>query len=289
MSDAEKLQCMTVWGGNGALQKWFGLPALAVWVYNRPAGEESGTTACYVSSCASGRITRLLLAEPCGPHVSVHRLSVELGDLMAANINQIQQKNFLRGMYQTFTTAATDLGLATALVASFFSPTRRLVFCNAGTPPPLKCTGEASQWVPVRGEPASEVIADGPLPGVIGRDEYRYGVLTLQTDDQVLIYNESLLETRLSDGRVLGVDGFCQLVQSAGSGDPNAMVPAIVNRLEQASQRDGNSTAVTMILCRCTETSPTWQANLLAPFRLLGSANKQLEFTSETAALPFNR
>ena len=136
-TSAEQLQCMTVWGGNGALQKWFALPALEVWVYNRPAGKQFGNTTCYVSSCASGRITRLLLAEPCGPEASVHGLSLQLGDLMAANVNQIQQKNFVRGLYETFTAAATDLGLATALVGSFFSPTRRLVYCNAGTPPPL--------------------------------------------------------------------------------------------------------------------------------------------------------
>ena len=285
---AEKLQCMTVWGGNGALQKWFVLPALDVWVYNRPAGKQFGTTTCYVSSCASGRITRFLMVEPCGPDVAVHDLEIDLGDLMAANVNQIQQKNFVRGMYGTFTAAAAGLGLATALVGSFFSPTRRLEFCNAGTPPPLKREGGSSQWVLLKGEPVSSVTTDDSTPGVVGRDEYQYGALTLQTDDLVLLYNEALLETRLSDRRVLGVEGFRDLVESTAVESPDKVVPAIVDRLEHALARDWNTTDVTMILCRCTETRPTWKANLFAPFRLLGSANKQLEFASDAATVPLH-
>jgi hypothetical protein len=292
-TSAEQLQCMTVWGGNGALQKWFALPALEVWVYNRPAGKQFGNTTCYVSSCASGRITRLLLAEPCGPEASVHGLSLQLGDLMAANVNQIQQKNFVRGLYETFTAAATDLGLATALVGSFFSPTRRLVYCNAGTPPPLTRAAGATQWVSLKGETASGGAADDAIsatpPGVVGRDEYQYGTLTLETNDLVLMYNESLLEVRLEDGRVLGVEGFRELVQSTNAESPEQVVPAIVKSLQNTAQQDWNTVDLTMILCRCSETRTTWKANLLAPLRLLGSANKQLEFASTASVVPSNR
>lgn len=286
---AEQLQCMTVWGGNGALQKWLELPALDVWVYNRPAGKQFGSTACYVSSCASGRITRLLLVEPCGPESSVHGLSMQLGDLMAANVNQIQQRNFVRGMYETFTAAATDMGLATALVGSFFSPTRRLMYCNAGTPPPLTRAAGSAQWVSLKGETASGVAAGNATPGVVGKDEYQYGTLTLQTDDLVLMYNESLLEVRLADGRVLGVEGFRDLVQSADVESPEQVLPAIVKRLEDASLHDLNTMDLTMMLCRCTATRTTWKANLLAPLRLLGNANKQLEFASTASTVASNR
>ena len=285
---AEQLQCMTVWGGNGALQKWLELPALDVWVYNRPAGKQFGNTACYVSSCASGRITRLLLVEPCGPASSIHGLSMQLGDLMAANVNQIQQQNFVRGMYETFSAAATDMGLATALVGSFFSPTRRLTYCNAGTPPPLTRAAGAAQWVSLKGETASGAAADNTPPGVVGKEEYQYGTLTLQTDDLVLMYNESLLEVRLTDGRVLGVEGFRDLVQSTDVERPEQVVPAIAKRLEDASLHDLKTMDLTMMLCRCTATRTTWKANLLAPLRLLGNANKQLEFASTTSTFASN-
>jgi serine phosphatase RsbU (regulator of sigma subunit) len=214
---------------------------------------------------------------------------VQLGDLMAANVNRIQQKNFVRGMYETFTAAAADLGLATALVGSFFSPTRRLVYCNAGTPPPLTRAAGTPQWVSLKGQTASGVAADHATPGVVARDEYQYGTLTLQTDDLVLMYNESLLEVRLADGRVLGVEGFRDLVQKTDAERPEQVVPAIVKRLENASQQDWNTMDVTMILCRCTATRTTWKANLLAPLRLLGSANKQLEFVTPTSTVPSNR
>ena len=135
---------------------------------------------------------------------------------------------------------------------------------------------------------ADDAISATP-PGVVGRDEYQYVTLTLETNDLVLMFNESLLEVRLEDGRVLGVEGFRDLVQRTHAESPEQVVPAIVKSLEKVAQQDWNTVDLTMILCRCSETRTTWKANLLAPLRLLGTANKQLEFAPTASILPANR
>src|SRR6187402_1776010 len=61
------MQCMEVWGGNQAFDSSLALPGLDAWVYSRPYGQSAiGGDVYYVSSCATGRIMRLLLADVSG-------------------------------------------------------------------------------------------------------------------------------------------------------------------------------------------------------------------------------
>ena len=61
---AEQMQCMEVWGGNHYSYNAFEMPGLRVWLFSRPhANARTGGDVCSLLSCASGRITRLLLAD----------------------------------------------------------------------------------------------------------------------------------------------------------------------------------------------------------------------------------
>ena len=69
MADSPKqhMQCMEVWGGSQVTSSGVELAGLDVWVYSKPFGEaQRGGDVYYVSSCASGRISRLLLADVSG-------------------------------------------------------------------------------------------------------------------------------------------------------------------------------------------------------------------------------
>lgn len=66
-AEPNRMQCMEVWGGNQAVERSFQTPGLKIWVYSRPYGQAvGGGDVYYISSCASGRITRMLLADVSG-------------------------------------------------------------------------------------------------------------------------------------------------------------------------------------------------------------------------------
>jgi hypothetical protein len=61
---------MKVWGGNRATWSQFSVPGLDLWVHSEPfRSSDGGGDVYYLSSCASGRITRILLADVSG-HVA---------------------------------------------------------------------------------------------------------------------------------------------------------------------------------------------------------------------------
>ena len=126
---------MEVWGGNCAADKWFRMPGLNAWVYSQPYAQgRSGGDVYYLSSCASGRITRMLLADVSGHGEGISEVAVGLRDLMRRNVNFIKQSRLVQEMNQQFAGVAELGGFATALVCSYFAPTRSLQVCSAGHP-----------------------------------------------------------------------------------------------------------------------------------------------------------
>ena len=135
-ASSERMRCMEVWGGNRGVDRNFETAGLKVWVYCRPYGEAvSGGDVYYLSSCASGRITRMLLADVSGHGELVSQVAVALRELMRRNVNYVRQTRFVQAMNQEFAEFAEEGGFATALVSTFFSPTQTYALCNAGHPP----------------------------------------------------------------------------------------------------------------------------------------------------------
>ena len=139
--DPERMQCMEVWGGNVRVEKHFQMPGLDVWVSSQPEGHAvAGGDVYYLSSCASGRITRILLADVSGHGELVARTAAGLRDLMRQNINVISQRRFVAAMNRQFSTTSGDGDFATAIVSSFFAPTNR---CHCATPViPIRSSSE---------------------------------------------------------------------------------------------------------------------------------------------------
>ena len=86
---------------------------------------------------ATGRITRLLVADVSGHGEVVCALAGELRDLMRKYVNYLDQGQFVRSMNERFLRLSTHGCFATAVVTTFFAPTNHLSLCNAGHPPPL--------------------------------------------------------------------------------------------------------------------------------------------------------
>ena len=77
--DPQHMQCMEVWGGNQVVDSGVVMAGLDAWVYSKPfGGAEGGGDVYYVSSCATGRITRLLVADVSGHGSSVAQTAAGL-------------------------------------------------------------------------------------------------------------------------------------------------------------------------------------------------------------------
>src|SRR5215831_16948506 len=133
----QQMSCMEVWGGSQLTNSGVAFGGLDAWVYSKPFGDaQRGGDVYYGSSCATGRITRLLVADVSGHGASVASTAADLRTLMRRFVNRLDQKEFVRVLNQQFTAASRVGVFATAIVTTFFAPTRRLTLCNAGHPRP---------------------------------------------------------------------------------------------------------------------------------------------------------
>src|SRR5215469_17873866 len=130
MSDSPTLHmpCMEVWGGSQLTARGVVIGGLDAWVYSRPHGQaQRGGDVYYASSCAAGRISRLLLADVSGHGTSVASIAADLRTLMRRFINRWDQVEFVRLLNQQFSALSQRGMYATAIISTFFAPSRRLI------------------------------------------------------------------------------------------------------------------------------------------------------------------
>lgn len=267
----ERMQCMEVWGGNQSVERSVQTAGLKISVYSRPYAQAvGGGDVYYLSSCASGRITRMLLADVSGHGEMVSQMAIGLRDLMRQNVNYVKQTRFVKAMNQQFTEFSQNGGFATALVGTFFAPTMTYALCNAGHPVPLMFHSAASEWSELKGEAKqSNVATDMPL-GIMGDVSYGQLDVRLRTGDMVLSFSDAVTESTDADGRQLGQAGVLKLVRELDLREPDEVIPAIVERITSLSDNNLKQDDATLLLCQATGSGPSLKNNLLAPFRLFG-------------------
>jgi phosphoserine phosphatase RsbU/P len=274
----DRMQCMEVWGGNSEVNKSFEVPGLRVWVYSKPHGESAvGGDVYYVSSCASGRITRLLLADVSGHGPAAAELAVALRDLMRKNVNLIGQGRFVEGMNRQFGRISTSGAFATALVSTFFQPTRKLTLCNAGHPPPLYFQARRNHWLILQeDDPETSGVFGTPL-GVHDQAYYPPVEMPLEPGDLVLIYSDALTESRDARGELLGMKGLAALAQQLDPSAPSQLITKLLQSIRQTHPGNLDHDDVTIVLFQATGTSTSLRDNLLAPLRLIRGVTDRTE------------
>ena len=231
MSERFALQCMEVWGGNQAVESSVTLAGLDAWVFSVPhRGDGAGGDIHYVSSCATGRINRLLVADVSGHGESVADIARHLRDLMRRFVNHVDQRAFVRSLNREFAAIAQTGRFATAVVMTYWSPTGRLQICNAGHQRPLLYRARSREWifmVPTTTSPAPPgPISDLPL-GILDATQYGLDRITLDASDMVLLYTDSIPEAENAAGEVLGESGLLDLVRRLPPLAPEAFVRAV--------------------------------------------------------------
>jgi serine phosphatase RsbU (regulator of sigma subunit) len=267
------MQCMEIWGGNEPFDAAVAMSGLDAWVYCRPYKEAAGGgDIYYVSSCATGRITRLLVADVSGHGVSACDPAGSLRSLMRQYVNFVDQTAFVREMNRRFAANAKAGCFATAIVTTFFAPTGELSLCNAGHPPPILYRAKTGEWEPLERE-VKDRAANVPL-GLLDLTEYEQFEASLEVGDLVLCYTDSCIESRGADGQWLGIDGLLRVLREMKQTEPATLIREVLAAI--GAQREGNlkDDDVTVLVFRANGSGRTvsLRNKLLAPVRVLGGA-----------------
>lgn len=268
---AETMQCMEIWGGNHGVQEHFHRPGLDVWVYSRPhENAESGGDVYFLSSCASGRISRMLLADVSGHGPQVSKLARRLRDLMRRHVNSISQARFVEGMNREFVELNQEGCFATAIVATFFASTRSFQLSIAGHPRPLLYRRKTGRWELFeidRDLAPSATLLNSPL-GISESAGYGQTRLDLRAGDMILAYTDGVTEARVAGGRLLETQGLLNLLQTLDATRPDQLLNSLLTALQdQATAPIGDDLS---LLLACADGSrASWWNTILAPFRLV--------------------
>ena len=288
--------CMEVWGGCDPINTAVTMAGLDAWVYSKPFCEtpvstsdtEGGGDVYYVSSCATGRINRLLIADVSGHGAAVRNVAVQLRDLMRRYVNYLDQSAFVTAMNKRFVETSAASVFATAVVTTFFAPTRTLSVCNAGHPPPLLYRQAEKTWSLLDPENQGHRAATIPL-GIIDLDETEQFDITLNVGDLLLIYTDSLMEARDQTGEIIGTAGLLKIVRDANLNPdhPLSIVPTLLAAIENETGTTLHNDDVTCLLLRPngTGTKLTWRKSFAGTYRLIKGVVKSL-FTGRRMQLP---
>lgn len=310
--DPHRMVCMEVWGGCDATDAAVTLSGLDAWVYSKPyeeaeaksAGDAEGESGgggegggggggdiYYVSACATGRINRLLVADVAGHGAKVRDIATTLRDLMRRYVNYLDQSKFVTSMNHQFVECSAAGCFATAAVMTFFASTRTLSVCNAGHPPPLVWRNKAREWFPLA--PANPRTANaetdavdaenrspGNLPlGITDYDDCAQFDTPLDVGDMVLVYTDSLIEAKDTDGEMLGTTGLLTLVRHVlPNPDPATLIPTLLNIIDQRTAGGLKADDVTALLLRANGTGGgiALHRSFLAPLRILASVGRAI-------------
>lgn len=287
---AQQMLCMEVWGGSHPVSSSVELGGLEAWVFSKPYGEaQRGGDVYYASSCATGRITRLLLADVAGHGHAVASTAADLRTLMRRFVNRLDQSEFVRLLNKQFAEMSKAGTFATAVVTTFFSPSHRLTICNAGHPRPLLYRAAQKQWTLLshEGESTQAKLQNIPL-GMFDFAEYEHFDVELHLGDCLVTYSDALIESRDADGEMLGEDGLLRILRLLGDVSPQTLTETLLAEISSRFPENLSHDDVTVMVVRANGSTPdfSFREKLNAQFRFLGLLLRSLRPGAERAPFP---
>ena len=282
MSDSPTphMQCMEVWGGSQLTARGVVFGGLDAWVYSKPHGKaQRGGDVYYASSCAAGRISRLLLADVSGHGTSVAAIAADLRLLMRRFVNRWDQKEFVRLLNEQFSALSTKGTYASAIVSTFFAPTRRLVLCNAGHPRPILYRVSQKEWSLMGHEGPPHLPGPLNLPlGLMSITEYEHFDVELEPGDCVLTYTDALIESSDADGETLGEEGVLRILKLLGDVKPEKLIDALLGEIAERYPENLSNDDVTLLIVRANGAAQSFTLadKMRAAARMAGGAIRSL-------------
>lgn len=251
------LQCSEVWGSNDEVERAVSMPGLDAWVLSKPhEGNAAGGDIHYLSSCATGRIGRVLIADVAGHGEKVATLAVRLRNLMRRYVNYVDQSTLVEQINSEFLQFAEPGRFATAVVATFWGPSGDLDLTIAGHPPPLVYREKLKAWMFVKPESSSQAeLEDIPL-GVLDATKYRRQKLRLGPRDAVLLYTDALIEARNASGVFLTEQGLLDMLNATTAPIGDGYVIAAYERVKAFCEGKPPDDDATLMLLKLNSIAP---------------------------------
>jgi sigma-B regulation protein RsbU (phosphoserine phosphatase) len=280
------LSCMEVWGGNTSTNSTFDRPGITCRVWNKSYGSgDAGGDVYYLSSCASGRVTRFLLADVCGHGESAADGAAALRDLMRQHVNQIRQTRIFQSVNRELAVQDQSGRFATALIGTWFEPKSEMVLSNAGHPIPLLYRASTGKWLQCQSKIAQSVGMQNMPLGVDERTGYSEHRVKLHPGDLLLCYTDALTEARNADGDYFQTSGLTRILRSLEGSNPGELIQRFLEHLQSASSDNLDRDDVTIMLFEATSKPVPLTDNLLAPWRLLQDLLGNRVVTSHTSRI----
>ena len=267
ITSSKRKKCLEVTGGRMTYQANHEMPGLAMQIYSRQCRhcKQSGGEVHYVSSCASGRITRIMLADICGSEETFRSLSCEMRNGLIRNINSIRQDRVVSDVSKKFREFAGQGGFGTASVATYFAPTRSFEMCNIGNPSPLVYRARERAWQVIHGDAQESADGNETIDGVYGEDEYRHFKTEFEVDDLIVLYGNTFAQSAFPGGETVGHSRLVEALKDSPNAEPSSRLAHLIQIVQEKTLTDEDST---IIVCRVTKTPVRLRDNLLAPLRL---------------------
>jgi len=211
-----EIQCTEVWGGAGACDVSVKLAGARGECFSRPFGAgAAGGDIHFLSVCGMGILSKAVLADVSGHGEESAEVARIIHDSLIENIGAHDNSSMLRQVNESFLKQRKGAFKFTTMVSTILdSRDRSLVYAYAGHPAILRgaaATGRFSAVEPADGE-------RGGLPlGVLSGTEFAQHAVGLGEGDVLVLYSDAFTESRDASGGLLGVDGFCRVLERAGS------------------------------------------------------------------------
>jgi phosphoserine phosphatase RsbU/P len=286
----QHMTCMEVWGDSQLTERGIEMGGLEAWVYSKPFGQaQRGGDVYYASSCATGRISRLLLADVSGHGHSVAATAADLRTLMRRFVNRLDQKEFVRLLNQQFVALSRTGTFATAVVTTFFAPSRRLLICNAGHPRPLLYGAAKQEWSLLGHDGADEKRVARNIPlGILDLTEYEEFDVELEAGDCLMSYTDALIESRDADGEMLGEAGVLRILKLLGDIPPEKVTESLLKEIRDRYPENLSEDDVTVMVIRINGRQPhvPFREKLSAMTRFLGTLVRSVNPRAERPPIP---
>jgi serine phosphatase RsbU (regulator of sigma subunit) len=189
-------------------------------------------------------------------------------------VNRLDQTEFVRLLNQQFAALPRTGAFATAIVTTFFEPSRRLTICNAGHPRPLLYRAAQRQWDVLGAQEAGSPSRPSNIPlGLFDAAEYEQFDIELSPDDCLLSFTDALIESRDADCEMLGEDGLLRIVRLLGDFEPQQLIETLLGEIERRYPENLSDDDVTVLLVRANgrQLRFSWREKLRAMGRFTRS------------------
>jgi serine phosphatase RsbU (regulator of sigma subunit) len=171
-------------------------------------------------------------------------------------VNRLDQKEFVRLLNEQFTALSSQGTFSTAVVTTFFSPTRRLSLCNAGHPRPLLFRATEGRWSFLGHQDNPEKKGPRNIPfGIFQLADYEQLDIELDPGDCLVSYTDALIESCDADGEMLGEEGLLRIVNLLGGIPAEKFISSLLQEIAEQFPKNLSADDVTLMVVRANSRS----------------------------------